>query len=122
VNEWQEQREVIKWFREKWPEHEKSIRLSLNGINLGGGKRAAIMISQMKAQGMVLGESDLCIALPKGGFGCLMIEHKSAIDKKGPTDDQIDYAKYHNQIGNKAVFTKGILDLKDIILDYMGDL
>lgn len=120
MNEWQEQRIGIKWFRETWPEHAQSIRLSLNGVNLGGSKKAAIMINQLKAQGMVIGESDLCLALPKGGYGCLMIEHKSLEDKNGAKDSQIDYAEYHNSVGNKAVFTKGVEELKEAIREYMG--
>ena len=75
----------------------------------------------MKSQGMVLGESDLCLAIPKGGYGCLMIEHKSGDDVKGPTEKQIDYAGYHNLIGNRAVFTKGVEELKDAIREYMGE-
>lgn len=122
MNEWQEQRVAIKWFRETYPEHAQCIRLSLTGVNLGGSKRAAIMINQMKAQGLVLGESDLCLAIPKGGYGCLMIEHKSKDDKNGPTQAQRDYADYHNRLGNRAVFTKGIEDLKSIIQSYMEEL
>lgn len=119
MSEWQEQREAIIWFRETYPAHVQSIRLSLNGINLGGGVRAARMVNQMRAQGLVLGESDLCFAIPKGGYGCLIIEHKSAEDKKGPTDGQLEYIDYHNACGNKALVTKGLDQLKDAIREYM---
>lgn len=119
MSEWSEQREAIIWFRETYPAHVQSIRLSLNGINLGGGVRAARMINQMKAQGLVLGESDLLIALPKGGYGCLIIEHKSGTETKGATDAQLDYVDYHNSCGNKALITRGIEQLKDAIREYM---
>jgi len=119
LSEWSEQRDAIIWFKERWPQHDKCIRLSLNGINLGGGKRAAMMINQMKAQGMVIGESDLCLAISRGYYGCLMIEHKSTEDKSAPKKEQLEYAEYHNSNGNLAVFTKGLEELKQAITEYM---
>ena len=120
MSEFSEQREVVAWFRKTWPEHAMSIRLSMNGINLGGGVKAARIIKQMKSQGMVVGESDLALLLPKGGYGCLLIEHKSEEDTNGASESQLDYAGYHNMIGNLAVFTKGVDDMKKVIQEYMG--
>ena len=121
ATEFEEQREVVAWFREKWPQHQKSLRLSLNGLNLGGGKKAAMIINQIKSQGAVLGEADLVILLPRMGYGALVIEHKAENDKKGPSDEQLDYIGYHNMIGNKALITKGVQKFKDAILEYMNN-
>jgi hypothetical protein len=121
ATEFEEQREVVAWFREKWPQHQKSLRLSLNGLNLGGGKKAAMIINQIKSQGAVLGEADLVILLPRMGYGALVIEHKAENDKKGPSDEQLDYIGYHNMIGNKALVTKGVQKFKDAILEYMNN-
>ena len=120
MSEWTEQKEAVDWFKATWPEHEKSIRLSLNGINLGGGKKAAMIINQAKAQGLVLGESDLAILLPRGGFGSLLIEHKADGSGHNVSDIQQDYLDYHNDIaGNCAVSTKGLPALMAAILAYM---
>jgi hypothetical protein len=121
ATEFEEQREVVAWFREKWPQHQKSLRLSLNGLNLGGGKKAAMIINQIKSQGAVLGEADLVILMPRMGYGALVIEHKAENDKKGPSDEQLDYIGYHNMIGNKALVTKGVQQFKDAILEYMNN-
>ena len=118
-SEFEEQREVVAWFREKWPQHAKSLRLSLNGLNLGGGKKAAMIINQIKSQGAVLGEADLVILLPRNGYGALVIEHKAENDKKGPSEAQLDYLGYHNMIGNKALVTKGITQFREAIQEYM---
>ena len=119
MTEFEEQREVVAWFRETYPKHAKSLRLSLNGLNLGGGKKAAMIINQIKSQGAVLGEADLVILLPRMGYGSLVIEHKAENDKKGPSDEQLDYIGYHNLIGNRAIVTKGVDQFKDAIREYM---
>ena len=119
LSEFEEQKQVVAWFKEKWPQHAKSLRLSLNGLNLGGGKKAAMMINQIKSQGAVIGEADLAILLPKGGHGCLIIEHKALHATVGATVNQLDYIGYHNLIGNRALVTKGVVDMKAAITEYM---
>jgi hypothetical protein len=121
MTEFQEQKEVVAWFRDRYPKYAKCLRLSLNGLNLGGGKKAAMIINQIKSQGAVLGEADLVILMPRMGYGALVIEHKAENDKKGPSDEQLDYIGYHNMIGNKALVTKGVQQFKDAILEYMNN-
>lgn len=119
MSEWKEQRDVVKWFKEIWPQAASSLRVSLNGLNLGGGKKAAIMISQMKSQGMVVGESDIAILIPKGPYGCLILEHKADGSAHKLTEDQEEYLDYHNSIGNCAVSTRGVEAAKAAITTYM---
>lgn len=119
MTEAQEQKEVVAWFRERWPQHQQALRLSLNGLNFGSGRKAAKMINYIKSQGAVKGEADLAILLPRKGYGCLVIEHKAKYDTRRPDQDQLDYIGYHNHIGNLAVVTKGVEDMKSVILDYM---
>ena len=120
MTEWTEQREVIKWFKSIYPQYEKSIRLSMNGLNLGGGKKAAIMISQAKSQGMVPGESDLFFAVPRGKYHGLFVEMK-AIGKK-PTPDQLEYLYYQVSMGYKAEWCEGAEAAIKVISDYMNQL
>ena len=119
MTEAQEQAEVVKWFREKWPEHANSLRCSLNGLNLGGNKKAAILIKHAQNQGMVTGEADLAILLPKGGYGCLLIEHKRQDGSYKATPEQQEYIDYHTRIGNCAVITRGVDAMKGAITVYM---
>lgn len=119
MSEWHEQRELIGWFRSKWPEFEKSIRVSMNGLNLGGGVRAARMVNQMRAQGMIDGEADIVLALPKGGYGALVLEHKAQGGNHKVQNNQQEYLDYHNGIGNCAVATTGVEAAKAAILTYM---
>ena len=119
MSEWTEQREAIAWFKNKWPQHEKAIRISSTGINLGGGKKAAMLINQAKAQGLVIGEADIAILLPRGGYGCLLIEHKAEDSAHNLSGAQVDYLEYHNGHGNCAVSTRGVDALKAVISQYM---
>ena len=118
--EGKEQKEFVAWFRARWPEHASSIRVSLRGLNFGSGKRAAIMVKHIKAQGSVDGESDIAILLPKGGYGALLVEHKGEGMDRRLTDSQADYLGYHNLIGNLAVTTRGLDELKAAVENYMG--
>lgn len=115
-----EHKAAIKWFRERYPEHRQSIRASLSGLNLGSGSKAARMMNHIKSLGMELGESDLLIALPKGGYGSLVLEHKGEGQSHKLSDKQADYLGYHNMIGNRAVSTRGLAELQREIEDYMG--
>jgi len=119
LTEWHEQREIITWYRAEWPQHARALRVSMNGLNLGGGRRAAIMIKQMRAQGMVEGESDMAILLPRGGFGCFIMEHKAEGAARKITSEQVSYLTYHNYHGNCAVSTRGVEAAKAAIRTYM---
>ena len=119
MSETAEQKDIVKWFRETWPEHRRSIRVSLAGLNFGSGPRAARMVNHVRAQGVEEGEADIVIALPKGGFGSLVIEHKKDDARRGVTDEHFVYIRYHNRIGNCAVVTKGIEMAKLAIIQYM---
>ena len=119
MSEAAEQRELVKWFRETWPEHEKSLRVSMSGMNYGSGQRGAMLARHVKSQGVVKGEADIAILLKRGEFGCMVIEHKSDEAMRGATEAQLEYIRYHNEIGNCAVVTKGVDMAKFAIQQYM---
>ena len=79
------------------------------------------MMSQMRAQGLVEGESDMAILLPRGGFGCFIDEHKAADAKHVVTPEQASYLAYHNFHGNCAVSTRGVEAAKSAITAYMTE-
>lgn len=115
-----EQAEIVRWFRDTYPEYSRSLRVSLAGLNFGSGRRGAIMTNSIRSQGVVEGEADLLIAVPRGGFGSLVIEHKADEAMRGATGKQLEYIQYHNAVGNCGVVTKGLDMAKAAITQYMA--
>ena len=120
MSESDEQKEIIKYFRTKYPEYALCLRVSQSGGFRGAGRRGAIRTALITAMGGVTGESDIAILLPRGKFGSLLIEHKKHDNTAGPTDAQIDYIRHHNDCGNCATVTKGISMAKHAIDQYMS--
>jgi len=119
MSESSEQRELVKWFRQTWPEYEKSLRVSMSGMNYGSGQRGAMLARHVKSQGVVKGEADIAIMLKRGTFGCMVIEHKADDAMRGATAAQLEYIEYHRAIGNCAIVTKGVDMAKLAIQQYM---
>lgn len=119
--ETKEHREIVKWFRETYPEYRRCLRVSLSGLNFGSGARAGRMVNYIKSQGIEDGESDLLIALPRSGYGSLLLELKADDALRGATGKQLEYIQFHNskEIGNCAVVTKGVDMAKAAISQYM---
>lgn len=119
MSEFHLQRDLIKWFKETYPQYQKCIRLSMNGINLGGGVKAARIINQMRSQGMTKDESDLFFAIKAKGFGGLFLELK---DKgKAPTDSQADYLDEMMRNGYCADWCDNLDEAKRMVSNYIGD-
>ena len=119
MTEANEQKQAVAWFRDTWPEHAMSLRVSQSGGFIGKGRAGAIRRSKITAEGGVTGEADIALLLPKGGYGALLIEHKGAKQAHKLTDKQQEYLDYHNSIGNLAVSTRGLEALKAAVLAYM---
>jgi len=114
-----EQKELVKWFRDTYPQYAKSIRLSMSGINLGGGRKAAIMINFLKAMGMVDGESDLVFLVPSSGFHGLVLEFKATEGKHPLKPNQAEYLDYMASLGYAAMCCKGLEAAKESITQYL---
>jgi hypothetical protein len=106
MSESQEQAAYIEWFRLKYPRQALSLRVSQSGGFKGKGQAGAIRMKQAKLQGVIQGESDIAILIPKGGSGCMLIEFKTKTGKA--TQAQLDYIDYHNEIGNTGVICYGL--------------
>ena len=117
-----EQREVVKRFRERWPEHTASLRPSMNGISRAGGIKAAKMWNFMKALGADEEDLDLAILVPKGGYCGLIIEHKGEGQPHKLTEGQQAQIDYFNGIGYMAISTRGTEALWAAIVAYMGEV
>jgi hypothetical protein len=108
MTETEEVKAIYKWFLAEYPEYEHCWRVSTSGMNLGGGKRAAIMIKFLRSIGVSIGESDISILLPSANYGSLVIEHKAEGSAHKATDEQIEYIDAHNETGNLGIITRGI--------------
>ena len=114
-----EQKKFVAWFRAKYPEYAKCLRVSLRGLNFGSGQRAARMINHIKSQGSVAGESDIVILLKRGEYGCLVIEHKGDEMDHKISKSQQEYLNVHNSLGNLAVSTRGFEELQHTVMEYI---
>ena len=117
MTEFTEQRTLIAWFRATYPKYEKCIRLSLSGVNLPFGPKAARMINQFKSQGWVKGESDLFFAIPNLTFHGLFVEMKAEGGKA--TLEQLDYIEVMLNLGYQALVIEGAEAAQQAITDYM---
>lgn len=121
VTEGQEQKEFVKWLRATYPQHSHCLRASLAGLNFGSGHKAARMVNHLKGQGVEAGESDIVLALPRHGFGSLVIEYKSGEGKHKLSEAQAQYLEKHNVSGNLAMLVKGLPALKQAVSDYIEE-
>lgn len=117
--EFSEQKAWVVWMRETYPEYLRSIRPSMNGLKRSGRREGARLWGMMKSQGSQKSEADIIFALPKGGYGALVIEHKGEDMSRTLDDDQIAYLEYHQGIGNYAVSTRGLSELKEATVKYL---
>lgn len=86
-----------------------------------GSRRGAIVKNQMKAQGLVYGEPDIVILLPRGGYHGLAIEHKGEGMSRKLTQEQSEHLEYHASEGYKAASTRGLAQLKSVVQEYMDE-
>jgi hypothetical protein len=120
VSEGREQRDFVKWFRETWPEYGHCLRVSLTGLNFGSGPRAGRMMNYIRSMGIEMGESDLLIALPRGDYHALVIEHKKAGGSHNVSSKQRAYLDRHTATGALAVSTRGLGALQAVTEAYIN--
>ena len=119
MSEAAEQREIVQWFRETYPEYAMCLRVSLAVSYFGSGQRAARMVNHIRSQGIHPGEADILIAVQRGGYGSLVIEHKQGGSSYKASPEQLQYIAMHNGINNCAVVTRGVDAAKAAIITYM---
>lgn len=83
-----------------------------------GGKRDGRTAAVLQRTGVKPGVPDICLPVPRGGYGALYIELKRV--KGGVTSaNQRIWLNLLNANGNRAVVCKGWLEARDTILDYL---
>lgn len=84
------------------------------------GRRSRHAGYKMQLQGMRKGVPDICLPVPKGGYGALYIELKR---KKGSktSEEQRAWIDALNRAGNRAVVCKGFEEARDTIIEYLNE-
>ena len=91
-----------------------------NGFHAAGrspGERAR-HVARMKSEGMKSGVPDVCLPVPRGGFGALYLEHKS--DQGSVSDAQVQWIEELSAAGNKCVVSRSFAESRDTIVSYLG--
>lgn len=83
-----------------------------------GGYRDRIEAHNLRLQGVRAGVPDMCLPVPRGGYGALYIELKR---RKGGrvSEEQRVWIDALNRAGNKAVICKGFDEAKAAIEEYL---
>lgn len=83
-----------------------------------GGSRHLLEAVNLQRQGVKAGVPDICLPIPRGGYGALYIEMKR---EKGGTvqDNQRDWQKKLINAGNAAFICKGCEEAWKVILAYL---
>ena len=92
--------EWAEWAKRKYPE------LALMYHIPNEARRSYALGREMKAQGLRSGVPDICLPVPRGGYGALYIEMKRREDSR-LSDNQRGWINGLNRAGNRAVVCKG---------------
>lgn len=110
-SESQHQAAVIKWF---WNEFKGYRGLLYHNFN---NPRNQIQGAQLVALGLMKGNPDLTLAVPRGGFGALYLELKKPGEK--PRADQVKQMDRLKKAGNLVEWADNAEDAAKIISNYL---
>ena len=83
-----------------------------------GGSRNLIEARKLKGQGVRKGVPDICLPVPRRGFGALYIELKRVRDGV-VSEDQRGWIEALNRAGNRAVVCYGWDEAREAIVQYL---
>jgi hypothetical protein len=121
ISEHREQVMLVTWFKFQYAKYKDCFFAIPNGAHLAGdAKSRAIKIKKMKAEGFLVGVSDLFFMIPKGGWHGLFIEMKS--EKGSASEAQSDFIGRAVLMGYRAEVCNGFDEAKLVIDNYLrGD-
>jgi len=105
------QSEVVIWF---WNEFKDLRGLLYHNYS---NPRNVVNGAQLLALGLIKGNPDLTLALPRGGFGALYLEMKKPGEK--PRPDQVKQMERLRAAGNLVEWADNSEKAKEIILKYL---
>lgn len=86
-----------------------------------GGDRHPAVAARLKAEGVRKGVPDMCLPVPRGGFGALWIELKRQAGGRVSPEQRVWIAGLQAN-GHRAVVCAGWVEARDVILDYLGSV
>lgn len=111
-SESQHQAAVVKWFWNTFTEFRGLLYHNFNN------PRNQIQGAQLIALGLMKGNPDLTLALPRGEFGALYIELKKPGEK--PRADQVKQMERLKNAGNKVTWADNAEEAAEIIVNYLN--
>jgi len=102
-----------RWFRLQYRQFARLLFAIPNG-----GARSKTTAAKLKAEGVVAGVADLCLAVPRGGYGALYIEMKQRGNYQ--QKNQKEWQGECERAGNKYVVCKSIEEFMREINAYMA--
>lgn len=116
------QQACFKWFRLQYP------KMAQDGIMYhiaNEGIRVGRQGWRMKREGLTKGVADICLAIPRQGYGALYIEMKrpKTYDHKATyqSPEQKAWQAACEKYGNKYVVCRSVEEFKEIIDDYLRE-
>lgn len=106
------QSEVVIWFWNTYPEYRGLLYHNFNN------PRNKIQGAQLIALGLIKGNPDLTLAIPRGDFGALYIEMKKPGEK--PRESQVKQMGRLKEAGNAVEWADNSDDAKKLILKYLS--
>ena len=107
----QHQAEVVRWFWNSFPEFRGLLYHNYNN------PRNVINGAQLVALGLIKGNPDLTLAVPKKGFGAFYMEMKKPGEK--PRPEQIKQMDRLRSAGNFVAWADNADAAKEIIKNYL---
>jgi hypothetical protein len=115
TTEAQEQKALFEWA--EWAKR-RHPELALMYHIPNEARRSYALGKEMKAQGLRSGVPDICLPVPRGGYGALYIEMKRRQDSR-LSDNQRGWINGLNRAGNRAVVCKGWEEARNEIMKYL---
>ena len=116
------QQACFKWFRLQYP------KMAQDGIMYhiaNEGIRVGRQGWRMKREGLTKGVADICLAIPRQGYGALYIEMKrpKTYDHKATyqSPEQKAWQAACEKYGNKYVVCRSVEEFKEIIDNYLRE-
>lgn len=120
-----EQKTVVQWFWQAYPQYRGCLQASGNGLHIGGetAQQKAAHWAKFMAMGGQPGQSDLFLAIPRGRYAGLLLEMKRRDGKRADvTTDEFLYIGLMLRMGYQATWCAGAHEACSVITEYLDQI